>query len=225
LAADITSIAISNGQVYITYSGVSNRTYVVQTSSNLQDWVDVVTNSAAADLFSFLDTGGTNFNRRFYRALFNLDSGDVVAPVWAGGGTLATSDVKFSGFTLSWGGATDDTEIVCYGIYADGELIGSVDGSDTNLMLTGLLPGREYNLVIEACDSGGNCTTTGPAIVTHTALQQEPPRSPSVGIDRNDNPGSLLLHSGECVKRRADMAIAGRRMGFRFARTYRSAVE
>jgi hypothetical protein len=110
LAADITSIVISNGEIYITYSGVSNQTYVVQTSTNLEDWVDLVTNSAVGNLFSFIDLGDTNSNRRFYRALFNLNPADVTEPDWAGGGVAAASGVRSSSLTLSWGGATDDNE-------------------------------------------------------------------------------------------------------------------
>ena len=51
----------------------------------------------------------------------------------------------------------------------------------------------------------------------------EPPRNGRVGVDANDNPtGGVLLYSGELTMSRVDMAIAGRRLGFSFVRTYRS---
>jgi hypothetical protein len=47
--------------------GVSNATYVVQTSANLKDWTGVWTNHGAP--FNYLDSAGTNYGQRFYRAL------------------------------------------------------------------------------------------------------------------------------------------------------------
>jgi RHS repeat-associated protein len=68
-------------------------------------------------------------------------------------------------------------------------------------------------------DANGNgvCDSQEPSFVP------EPPRNGRVGVDANDNPtGGVLLHSGELTMTRIDMAIAGRRLGFAFVRTYRS---
>lgn len=55
------------------------------------------------------------------------------------------------------------------------------------------------------------------------AMRQEPARNPSTGIDAGDRAGGVLLHSGELVLHRRDLAIVGRGLHFRFERTYRSA--
>ena len=65
-------------------------------------------------------------------------------------------------------------------------------------------------------------TTSSSTTTTIPQLVQEPPRNPSFGIDDGDQCGGVLLHSGEHVLRRYDMFVKGRRMEFRFIRTYRS---
>ena len=226
-AASFGSISVSNGSVHVTYVGVDGEQYVVQVSSNLllAGWQSVATNTGAGGLFSYLDPTAADADSLFYRAVFHSDPTDTSGPVWLGGGTLSEDGFSPGTLSLSWSGAVDDRDIVCYGIYDGDMLLARVDGTSSNVNLTGLHPGRQYVLRIEACDVGGNCTTSGPAVVAHTSLQPEPPRNPSLGIDPNDNPGSLLLHSGECRLQRTDMSIRGRRMGFAFVRTYRSAKE
>jgi RHS repeat-associated protein len=154
--------------------------------------------------------------------VFGLGSADTNPPVWNPGAILTESLADPSSFTVTWPTPSEDTEIVCYGLYLDGELLGSIAPGMNSAVIDGLLPGREYEVVVEACDAGGNCTDSGPLVRAHTELAQEPPRNPSLGIDYNDKPESLLLHSGEFVLTRTDLFVRGRRMHFRFQRTYRS---
>jgi plastocyanin len=52
--------------------GISGQTYVLETSSNLQNWSAVVTNVAPSDTFDVQDPGATNADLRFYRARQNF---------------------------------------------------------------------------------------------------------------------------------------------------------
>ena len=224
IAARFTDAGYTNGQFQAQFSGVAGQAYVVEVSSNLnlsQAWSALSTNTGTGGLFSVMDTNLPLPPERFYRAVFSADTGDTQPPQWPLQ-TLTASEIRTDGLRLSWPPATDDGVIVGYGIYADGQLVAQVAGGTTNVDLGGLLPGREYAFVIEACDEGGNCSTTTVSFTSHTALVQEPPRNPSLGVDENDNPGALLLHSGEFVLERTDVAIRGRRNDFTVRRTYRS---
>jgi len=57
----------TNGLFRLRVNGVAGITYVVQASSNLENWAPVVTNVSAPVEFS--DRQSTNFDHRFYRAL------------------------------------------------------------------------------------------------------------------------------------------------------------
>ena len=106
---------------------------------------------------------------------------------------------------LTWAACDDDHGVTCYGVYLGGDLVAAVPGGVTSLVVNGLGPGREHTFTVEACDVGGNSTTSGPSVACHTLLEPEPARNPSLGIDHSDNPGALLLHSGEYIKRRTRM--------------------
>ncbi len=60
---------ITNGQVQLGFLGVPGRTYVLQGSTNLFNWIPLNTNVAVTNLFLLTDPGASNFPRRFYRAL------------------------------------------------------------------------------------------------------------------------------------------------------------
>lgn len=224
-SADLTSITRTSGAaVEVRWSGVTSLAYVVQATTGLVGavWVPLGTNTYHGAGFAFTDADAANLEGRFYRVSWMVDTNDTSAPAWPGGNPVSASDETPGSLRLAWTACRDDREIACYGVYMGDELIAAVPGGTTSLVVNGLGPGREYAFTIEACDVGGNTTTTGPDIVTHTLLQPEPFRNASLGIDSSDNPGSLLLHSGEYVKRRTDMRIRGRRMGFALRRTYRS---
>ncbi len=63
--ATVTSAACSGGQFSFTVSGTPGQMYVVQASTNLLDWVSVLSNTAP---FVFVDLNTAGFNQRFYRA-------------------------------------------------------------------------------------------------------------------------------------------------------------
>jgi hypothetical protein len=50
-------------------SGIASQNYVLQASTDLVDWVSILTNTPAVNAFNLTDTNAANFSLRFYRAL------------------------------------------------------------------------------------------------------------------------------------------------------------
>ena len=64
------AVAIStNGAALLSFSGEAGKTYVLQGSTNLLDWVPLGTNTPTLNLFNLIDPGATNYPVRFYRAV------------------------------------------------------------------------------------------------------------------------------------------------------------
>jgi hypothetical protein len=57
----------SRGQFALTINGMTGHEYVVQVSTNLVNWVSVVTNNPP---FTFVDTNAGQFKQRFYRSFY-----------------------------------------------------------------------------------------------------------------------------------------------------------
>ncbi len=55
------------GAVNFTFGAVAGRTYVIQATTNLEQWVNLSTTVATNGSLSILDTSATNFPYRFYR--------------------------------------------------------------------------------------------------------------------------------------------------------------
>ena len=64
------SLKFTNGLPWLTFNGLNaDRTNVIQTSSNLLDWLSLSTNLSTVIAFGFADHTATNQRQRFYRAL------------------------------------------------------------------------------------------------------------------------------------------------------------
>jgi len=60
----------SGGPVQFTLTGAAGRTYVVQASTDMINWVPILTNSTpASGLLQFIDSKATNYPARFYRTV------------------------------------------------------------------------------------------------------------------------------------------------------------
>ena len=59
----------TNQQFVLPVSGLAGKSYVLQASTNLVDWIRIGTNVAGSNLFNLTDVGATNFPYRFYRVL------------------------------------------------------------------------------------------------------------------------------------------------------------
>jgi hypothetical protein len=60
---------LPNGQVRLSLNTVPSRSYTLEASTNLVDWVSVETRFASDLSVAFTDTNAPNFSRRFYRAV------------------------------------------------------------------------------------------------------------------------------------------------------------
>ena len=61
------SEGFSNGVFHLQFLGAIGSNYVLQTSRNLMDWTPLATNPATTNILDFIDSGSSNFGKRFYR--------------------------------------------------------------------------------------------------------------------------------------------------------------
>jgi hypothetical protein len=59
----------ANGAFNLQVSSVAGRSYLLQGSTDLVNWVPLATNVAPSNITIFMDTTATNFPTRFYRAV------------------------------------------------------------------------------------------------------------------------------------------------------------
>jgi hypothetical protein len=65
----IGAVSQSGGTLQVQFTGLDGYAYVVQTSSNLSDWINVSTNYPVNGSFDFVDTPPPGSPRRFYRSV------------------------------------------------------------------------------------------------------------------------------------------------------------
>ena len=66
---DLLSGSSSNGVFVLPYAAPPNKTYVLQASTDLVNWVPISTNTPTNSPFNLTDPNAANFPRRFYRAI------------------------------------------------------------------------------------------------------------------------------------------------------------
>lgn len=59
----------TNGSFQLNLLGHTNKTYVIEVSTNLVNWTPIFTNSTLSGALNFIDTNAPNFTARFYRAV------------------------------------------------------------------------------------------------------------------------------------------------------------
>ena len=59
----------SNTVFELKLSGIAGKSYVLQVSTNLTDWLPLSTNTAPSNLFNLADPNAGNFQHRFYRVI------------------------------------------------------------------------------------------------------------------------------------------------------------
>jgi PKD repeat protein len=62
-------IHYTNNQPSLTLSGADGSPHIIEVSTNLIDWIPLVTNTPAGGSFHFLDTSSPNRQQRFYRGV------------------------------------------------------------------------------------------------------------------------------------------------------------
>jgi len=64
-----TLLGFTNNSFQMQLSGLSGKSYVLQGTADLTNWVSLSTNMAPSDVFNLLDPGVSNFPARLYRAI------------------------------------------------------------------------------------------------------------------------------------------------------------
>lgn len=68
-ADSIGSIAPTNGQTLVQFTGYDGHAYAIQVSSDLMNWTTINTNSPANGIFNFTIPAALNVNQQFYRSV------------------------------------------------------------------------------------------------------------------------------------------------------------
>lgn len=103
---------------------------------------------------------------------------DTTAPSSPTG--LRTSGLTCDAVRLTWDAARDDTGVVRYDVYRDGQRLTRVDGTRTDADLS-LEPGQRWGLYVNAVDAAGNTSRSSDSVVVEPPLcgdDSEPPTRP-----------------------------------------------
>ena len=87
---------------------------------------------------------------------------------------LDTSNVAYTGFTLSWDTSTDNDTVVGYYVYKDYELYTYTDTTEVDVV--DLSQGTSYAMTVKAKDRNGNISESSDTLFvkTHVADDSEP---------------------------------------------------
>jgi hypothetical protein len=93
---------------------------------------------------------------------------------------LAATSVAGNRVDLQWSPATDETGVASYGIYRDGEPIGSAQGTQTTFSDTSVMSLTSYSYTVDAVDRGDHRSARStPLVVGTPALDTTPPTVPT----------------------------------------------
>ncbi|MBV1849363.1 PQQ-dependent sugar dehydrogenase [Catellatospora tritici] len=106
-------------------------------------------------------SGGPNLDR-----LRLTPQSDSTAPTTPGQPVCA--NITDTALDLSWGASTDDTGVIAYDIYHDGNKLTSAAAPATGTRLTGLSPNTEYRLSVFARDAAGNVSLSSAQAICTT---------------------------------------------------------
>jgi len=81
---------------------------------------------------------------------------DELPPVWPAGANAAVTEAGRTYVRLRWTVATDDVGVVKYPVLGDS--VGEHYSTSSSILLSGLVPGRGYDLEVWAEDGAGNRT-------------------------------------------------------------------
>lgn len=113
---------------------------------------------------------------------------DIRFPVWPEGSSLTASSIRPTGLGLNWTPASDNVEIVGYRVHQDDSLLALVPGVTLSYNVVGLAPETVYTFRVEAGDSTGHWTNSGPSTTIRTPAQTVPPPGPTPRSDELESP-------------------------------------
>ncbi len=132
--------------------------YLVQWSTNLTRWTNVVAVYANTNAFEFVDPDAVSNRQAFYRTLRLDGLTDTNPPAWAGGLQVELFKPEAGGLFLRWKRAADGTGVAGYRIYVDGAVVTNLPGNVPFCLLPGMRMSDRHDIRIEAFDASGNTT-------------------------------------------------------------------
>ncbi|HEX4386365.1 MAG TPA: hypothetical protein VH083_25595 [Myxococcales bacterium] len=102
----------------------------------------------------------------------------ALPPTWPAGVTLTAFSVQATSADLSWTAANDNGALAQYEIFDNGLVIKTLPASTLTAHLEGLAPNSSHVFHVEAGDSAGNWSTTGPSttsiVLPHLVITPPP---------------------------------------------------
>ena len=176
-----------SGEIQLRLEGVSG-TLVgkcpVPKTGGAQTWATVSCKVAGAtgthDLFLvFVGDPGDLFNFNWWK--FASQSGADTQPPSAPSGLAAPSKTS-SAVSLSWTASTDNVAVTSYLVFrqqGSGAPVTVGLSAGTTFQVTGLVPGTDYQLFVQAQDASGNVSASSSSLSVTTMPDTVPPSAPT----------------------------------------------
>jgi chitodextrinase len=192
MSGALTSSSVTQTGFTVTWAAASDDTSVTGYETSI-DGGATYTNAGSVLSKAFAGlTAGTVYNVRVRAydpagnrstplslAVTTSASADTVAPTMAG--SLTTSSVTQTGYTMNWPAASDNVAVTGYETSTDGGTTYSDAGNVTSRAITGATAGTTYQLRVRAYDAAGNRSTALAASVTTAAPVVTAPDAPTIG--------------------------------------------
>ena len=121
--------------------------------------------------------------------------GDETAPEWAEGASLTVLDLGEDHLTLTWSPASDESGLTSYHVFQDGVLVTKLAPDNQSLQINQLQASQAYAYRIEAEDTYGNISASGPSLSVTTTDETLPVWDASSSISAGDVTAETLLLS------------------------------
>jgi O-glycosyl hydrolase/chitodextrinase len=172
--ASTDNVAVASYEIF--KDGVS----VGTTTSTTLNVTGLSSSSTYAFTVKSKDTSG-NISGASSPANVTTTAPDLTAPAKPTG--LISSNITFSGFTLSWTASTDNVGVVLYEVFRGSTSCGTT--TSTTLKITGLTASTDYSMTVIAKDAAGNASVASdPKLVTTLVYI---PGATGFSEDFNDN--------------------------------------
>jgi uncharacterized repeat protein (TIGR02543 family) len=109
---------------------------------------------------------------------------------------LRSTNVTSTSASLAWNASSDDTGVVVYHVYSNGQIVANPTG--TSATVTGLSPSTSYTFTVTAQDATGNLSNQSSTltVITPVGTDTVPPSAPSNLVASNVTDSSVTLSWG-----------------------------